>query len=274
MWPFKKKNDENLDQKQKDQRKLYDLNSLEDKAKRKEAMTVDEYDALQRGRQRNVINAILRVLGVFVLLVLVVMAIGSFLYPYSLFNVIGFGNMFPDCVSRIQYYVNGVWQSYGELCTAFGSGQLSDGYGIFVVISGWTIVPLATIGIISAIIFAAYVIAYSIRDIIDVFKNLNKQISVTVTDVVSATGESIDASFDNQKKGAKKKSTKKKEEKKLFTDKEQEEIIDQIEKSFEEEKNAARRNENDTEASPELSTEDLDRLLSGESLEDNTPIEQ
>lgn len=85
----------------------YDRYVLEEKAKLNKPMTDEEHTALTKFRTKDISNQIARVAGVITIVALLILAIGCFLYPYSLFNLIGSGDRFWDCWGNLKYHVSG-----------------------------------------------------------------------------------------------------------------------------------------------------------------------
>ena len=83
----------------------YDVSELERKARKNEPMTSEEFAVLQMERQKELINRILRVVGVVAFLLIAALAIGSCLYPYSIFNLFGNVDLFWYCCSDLHYHL-------------------------------------------------------------------------------------------------------------------------------------------------------------------------
>lgn len=273
----------------KGQRQSYNLSELEQKVRTKTPMTVDEFDALQRERIRDVMNRILRVFGVCAMLFVIVLAVGAFLYPYSLFNLFGEGDKFWDCWNHIQYHLpkDDIIKIYGGETEAakhidsngvWGWANVADMMQVafqgtspklnFLVLGAWSVVLVATIGIIAAIIFAAYITAYNIRDLIIVIRHFGKRGAAVISDVAVTAAESVEtgAGVQSKKKNSKKQPTVKKKtgEKDLFSD--DDDIAVKGTKPEDEPPVESKPEARRTEGTSEISSEDLDRLLSGEDI--------
>lgn len=287
MGLFKKKSKDDDNKLIKSEKYYYNLADLEKKVRDKVPMTSDEFDALQRERMKDVMNKVLRIFGVCALLFVVVLAIGAFLYPYSLFNLFGSGDKFYDCWNHIQYHLpkEDIEVIYGEDAASY----IKDGWGWvsitkmmdvafqngtspklnFLVLGAWSIILVATLGMVMVIIFAAYVTAYNIKDLILVIRHIGKQGAAVISDVAITAAQSVEAGTANSQLGKKKNqpkktSTKKRPgEKDLFAD--DDSIVNEVKaepETVKEEPYSERR----SEGSSEISSEDLDRLLSGEDI--------
>jgi hypothetical protein len=209
-------------------RKVYDKAELYRKEKAKEKMTYEELDALQREKTKDLTNQILRVLGLLTALVIVILAIGTFLYPYSIFNWWG-KTTFVDAVRDFTVHVSATNAEGGKEMITVSIKEILDmvylgsttvrGYvcsvgfiEVFYSIGFWTIPVIATVGFISIIIYAAYIVAYNIRDLIAVIKHFFKRAGYVVSDVAVTAAEGIDSQVDKKKKRTTtKKSSPKKE---------------------------------------------------------------
>jgi hypothetical protein len=120
--------------------------------------------------------------------------------------------------------------------------------------SFWTIPVIATIGLFTIVIYAAYIIAYNVKDLINVIKHFFNRAGYVVSDVVDAGRESVSESSDGAKK---KKTTKKTSSKKL--PEEIKEAINEVPVPTLEEGRKE-------ETIGGYSTEELDALLRGETL--------
>ena len=273
----------------------YDVSELEHKARKNEPMTSDEFAVLQMERQKELINRILRVVGVVAFLLIAALAIGSCLYPYSLFNLFGNGDRFWDCWSHLQYHLcesdlraisaatGGTakisWDSGTE---GLGSGWVSIGDMAFVVFQGtsaklnfivlgaWSFVVVATITLISLIVACVYITAYSIRDLIAVVKHVKNKTSAVIVDVGNITTESVQEGIGQQEE---EEVEKKKDDDKIVVDENGEKQLFSNSEDLKKEADAelkgqpkldAHRNEKDKTA--ELSSDQLDALLSGEDI--------
>lgn len=287
---FKRRNKDNGDREIKYEKKYYNLADLEQKVRTKTPMTSDEFNALQRERTKDVLNKILRVFGVAALLFVVVLAIGAFLYPYSLLNLFGEGDKFWDCWNHIQYHLpagdimiiyddpaealnhidsNGAcgWTSITEMMrVAFRAG--TSGKLNFLVLGTWSIILVATIGLIAVIIFAAYITAYNIKDLILVIRHFGRQGVAVISDVALTAAESVEEGTKDKnksKKQVKKAPAKKKTmEKNLFSEDEPSNV-DNIKENKKETADEVKPEERRKEEG-EISPEDLDRLLLGEDI--------
>lgn len=294
---FKKKINKDAKPEQTVPKKQYNLAVLEEKVKNGEAMTSDEYDALQRERAKDVMNKILRIFGVCAMLFVIVLAVGCFLYPYSIFNLFGEGDKFWDCWSHIQFHLEendiniintnlygGADHYIAEVMgngTKWGWANIADMMQVafqgtsaklnFLVLGSWSVVLVATVGIIMVLIFAAYITIYNIKDLIQVIRHFGKQGVNVISDIAATTVESIETGMkDETKEKSVSKDivipTVKAGEKDLFSDDDAPSPVSPIEKKVNEvlpPEPTKRR----TEAKSELSSEDLDKLLSGESLD-------
>lgn len=297
MLFFKKKNKDKKVQSEIT-RKQYNLTELEAKANNGEAMTSDEYDALQRERNKDIRNKVLRIFGVCAMLFVVVLAVGCFLYPYSIFNLFGHGDRFWDCWGHIQYHIDGNdiaiinnniyggadhyevdvlangrswgWANVSDMMqVAFQGTSLKLN---FIVLGSWSIVLVTTIGIVGTIIFAIYITAYNIKDLIQVIRHIGKKSAYIISDITVTAAESVEAGIkdkqgNKESEEAPKAPEVKPGEKDLFSDDEEARPVSDIEKKVEEALPKEAKSERRTEATSKLSSEDLDKLLSGETLD-------
>ena len=273
----------------------YDVSELEHKARKNEPMTSEEFAVLQMERQKELINRILRVVGVVAFLLIAALAIGSCLYPYSIFNLFGNGDRFWDCWNHLQYHLcesdlksisaatGGTakisWDSGTE---GLGSGWVSIGDMAFVVFQGtsaklnfivlgaWSFVVVATVTLIGLVIACVYITAYSIRDLIAVIKHVKNKTSAVIVGVGNITTESVQEGIGQQEE---EEVEKKKDDDKIVVDENGEKQLfsnsDDLKKEADAElkgqpKLDAHRNEKDKTA--ELSSDQLDALLSGEDI--------
>ena len=273
----------------------YDVSELEHRARKNEPMTSEEFAVLQMEHQKELINRILRVVGVIALLLIAALAIGSCLYPYSLFNLFGNGDRFWDCWSHLQYHLcesdlraisaatGGTakisWDSGTE---GLGSGWASISDMAFVLFQGtsaklnfialgaWSFVAVATVTLISLIVACVYITAYSIRDLIAVIKHVGNKTSAVIVDVGNITTESFQEGIGQReeeevekKKGDDKIVVDENGEKQLFS-KSEDLTKEAAAESKDQPKLNAHRSEKDKTV--ELSSDQLDALLSGEDI--------
>ena len=255
----------------------YDVSELERKARKNEPMTSEEFAVLQMERQKELINRILRVVGVVAFLLIAALAIGSCLYPYSIFNLFGNGDRFWDCWNHLQYHLcesdlksisaatGGTakisWDSGTE---GLGSGWVSIGDMAFVVFQG------TSAKLIGLVIACVYITAYSIRDLIAVVKHVKNKTSAVIVDVGNITTESVQEGIGQQEE---EEVEKKKDDDKIVVDENGEKQLFSNSEDLKKEADAelkgqpkldAHRNEKDKTA--ELSSDQLDALLSGEDI--------
>ena len=273
----------------------YDVSELEHRARKNEPMTSEEFAVLQMEHQKELINRILRVVGVIALLLIAALAIGSCLYPYSLFNLFGNGDRFWDCWSHLQYHLcesdlraisaatGGTakisWDSGTE---GLGSGWASISDMAFVLFQGtsaklnfialgaWSFVAVATVTLISLIVACVYITAYSIRDLIAVIKHVGNKTSAVIVDVGNITTESFQEGIGQQEE---EEVEKKKDDDKIVVDENGEKQLfsksedltkEAAAESKDQPKLNAHRSEKDKTV--ELSSDQLDALLSGEDI--------
>ena len=273
----------------------YDVSELEHRARKNEPMTSEEFAVLQMEHQKELINRILRVVGVIALLLIAALAIGSCLYPYSLFNLFGNGDRFWDCWSHLQYHLcesdlraisaatGGTakisWDSGTE---GLGSGWASISDMAFVLFQGtsaklnfialgaWSFVAVATVTLISLIVACVYITAYSIRDLIAVIKHVGNKTSAVIVDVGNITTESFQEGIGQREE---EEVEKKKDDDKIVVDENGEKQLfsksedltkEAAAESKDQPKLNAHRSEKDKTV--ELSSDQLDALLSGEDI--------
>ena len=201
----------------------YDVSELEHKARKNEPMTSDEFAVLQMEHQKELINRILRVVGVVALLLIAALAIGSCLYPYSLFNLFGNGDRFWDCWSHLQYHlcesdlraISAVTGGTAKISWDSGTEGLGSGWASisdmafvvfqgtsaklnFIVLGAWSFVVVATVTLIGLVIACVYITAYSIRDLIAVVKHVKNKTSAVIVDVGNITTESVQEGIGQQ----------------------------------------------------------------------------
>lgn len=266
---------------------VYDMSELEKKEKEGKPLTREEYDALSRAKTQEVLNKVLRVFGVVTLVFVVVLAIGCFLYPYSLFNLFGSGDKFWDCWQHIQYHVSASDMEliYGE---GYGGREITDGMGWadagdlitrlgypgasaklnFLGLGSWSIILVSTIGIVAAVIFTAYLVAYNIKDLIGVIKHVTGRTGAVVSDIALSAVESVAQTNEQLTPNSKKKTPKKKEKaKQLFESETEEEKENGISSEVNQVEPLKESHRTEDDGLSGLSSEDYDKLLSGESLD-------
>lgn len=86
-------------------RMKFDVDELERKAKMNEALTAKEHAALDKYHKQELSNRILRIVGLISILCIITLAVGCFLYPYSLLNVFGEGDGFWNCWKHVEYHL-------------------------------------------------------------------------------------------------------------------------------------------------------------------------
>lgn len=286
MELFRKNKDKVVKSKDRQQ---YSLTELENKVRNKIPMTSDEFDALQRERAKDVMNKVLRIFGVVALLFVVVLAVGCFLYPYSLFNLFGEGDKFWDCWSHIQFHlqeadiikINDATGQSIEVTNGWGWANVSDMMNVafqgttaklnFLVLGSWSVILVATIGIIGTVIMSAYIVAYNIKDLILVIRHVGKQGAAVISDVAGAAAQSVDEGVKSDRKKPKKSSSgvaakKRPGEKDLFSDDDAASNVDDKSNEPIEVLSSPRSEERRKEGTSEISSEDLDKLLSGEDI--------
>ena len=201
---FKKKNNE-----PKSSMPYVDKNSaryeLEMKARTGKSMSAEEYDALQRYRTRDVWDQIFRIAGVVTVLVVILLAVFIFLYPYSVFNVFPTSNggkdTFWNMLSAWHVYVGNNENTWlGQIADKSGYVEMQRLYDVafqttknvtiedelvaiasgfdfkcgVYVIGSWTIVVVATIGFVAAIIGTAFILASNIKNVDDFVESVTQ----------------------------------------------------------------------------------------------------
>ena len=273
----------------------YDVSELEHRARKNEPMTSEEFAVLQMEHQKELINRILRVVGVIALLLIAALAIGSCLYPYSLFNLFGNGDRFWDCWSHLQYHlcesdlraISAATGGTAKISWDSGTEGLGSGWASisdmafvlfqgtsaklnFIVLGAWSFVAVATVTLISLIVACVYITAYSIRDLIAVIKHVGNKTSAVIVDVGNITTESFQEGIGQReeeevekKKGDDKIVVDENGEKQLFS-KSEDLTKEAAAESKDQPKLNAHRSEKDKTV--ELSSDQLDALLSGEDI--------
>lgn len=210
-------------------------------------MTFDELEALQNEKKKDLVNQILRVAGLFAVLLLVVLSVGVFLYPYSVFNIFGSGDKFWDCWNHVQYHLTntkdievfvkevaglGYEPAYDgvQIIGAYDEGlglytDVSGGIWVsvqtilskafwgtsakanFITLGAWSIIAVATIGLVGILILAAYIVAYNIKDLILVIRHFFKRTGYVITDISQNAVQSIDSTVEKKEKTEEKKPT-------------------------------------------------------------------
>ena len=273
----------------------YDVSELERKARKNEPMTSEEFAVLQMERQKELINRILRVVGVVAFLLIAALAIGSCLYPYSIFNLFGNGDRFWDCWNHLQYHlcesdlraISAVTGGTAKISWDSGTEGLGSGWASisdmafvvfqgtsaklnFIVLGAWSFVVVATVTLIGLVIACVYITAYSIRDLIAVVKHVKNKTSAVIVDVGNITTESVQEGIGQQEEED---VEKKKDDDKIVVDENGEKQLFSNSEDLKKEADAelkgqpkldAHRNEKDKTA--ELSSDQLDALLSGEDI--------
>lgn len=206
MKLFKGKNKGKEAKKAKEPEVKFDRMELEEKAKNGTPMTYAETKQLEKERQKDVLYQVLRVLGLFAVLFVVVLMVGTCLYPYSIFNLFGNGNAFWDYYSELPYWVNNsdasILELYGVTVDSKGfvsatdlmSHAFNNGLSAranFICLGSWSVVLLATVGFVVVVISTLYVVAINIKDLIDVIKRLGVGASYIATDISKTAAKSI-----------------------------------------------------------------------------------
>jgi hypothetical protein len=191
----------------------YDKSDLEKKAESRVPMTYEETAALNAYHQKDIVNEVLRIIGLFGFLFFIVLAIGTYLYPYSIFNFIstsdGGQDTFWNLWSNINFYIgmkdsqpiNSYVSSngYETLGTMYSHAFIeSTPKENFVVLGAWSIIPLATIGLIAVIWLAAYIAAFSIKDLINMIHRLGLGTAQAFESVVITGKQAIDETIPAQ----------------------------------------------------------------------------
>ena len=273
----------------------YDVSELEHRARKNEPMTSEEFAVLQMEHQKELINRILRVVGVIALLLIAALAIGSCLYPYSLFNLFGNGDRFWDCWSHLQYHlcesdlraISAATGGTAKISWDSGTEGLGSGWASisdmafvlfqgtsaklnFIVLGAWSFVAVATVTLISLIVACVYITAYSIRDLIAVVKHVGNKTSAVIVDVGNITTESFQEGIGQREE---EEVEKKKDDDKIVVDEngekqlfsKSEDLTKEVAaESKDQPKLNAHRSEKDKTV--ELSSDQLDALLSGEDI--------
>jgi hypothetical protein len=183
----------------------FSKSELERKAEAKEMMTYDEIQALSAYRQKDIINEVLRIIGLCGFLLFIILAIGTFLYPYSVFNFI------PTSGSKYSENTDTFWSLWNNIKFYIGTGSHvdADGYETvgtiyshafydsvakenFIALGAWSIIPLATVGLVAVVWLAAYIAAFSIKDLINMIHRLRIGTAQAFESVVATGKQSID----------------------------------------------------------------------------------
>lgn len=183
--------------KRESDRPVYSREELFKKEKNKEPMTYEEVEALKREKQKDLTNQILRISGLFAILFVVILAVGCFLYPFSLFNLFG-KSRFWDCYNHFPVHAGGAWRTLSDVIdTVVHSGVYQDtgesvGFiDVFYMIGSWTIPVLATVGFVAIILYAVYIVVYNIRDLISVIRHFIHRVGNVTSDISSTAVESV-----------------------------------------------------------------------------------
>ena len=140
----------------------------------------------------------------------------------------------------------------------------------FIVLGAWSFVVVATITLISLIVACVYITAYSIRDLIAVVKHVKNKTSAVIVDVGNITTESFQEGIGQREE---EEVEKNKGDEKIVVDENGEKQLFSKSEDLTKEANAelkdqpkinAHRSEKDKTV--ELSSEQLDALLSGEDI--------
>ena len=243
--------------------KYVDKNSLryelEMKAKAGKPMTAEEHDQLQRYRTRDVWDQVFRIAGVVTVLTIIMLAVFIFLYPYSIFNVFptsaGKGDVFWKMLNAWHVYVGNdtnTWlghlgaenNGYVEMGRLFDVAFQSEtsrtwinsagteilggptGFdfkcGVYVI-GSWTIVVVATIGFVAAVVGAGFILASNIKNLIGVIRHVTIKTGETFTNLGATAKESYEEAVPEAKE--KRKTTRKKKDEKVVTPAEEEPVV-------------------------------------------------
>ena len=121
----------------------YDRYVLEEKVRNNKLMTDEEHRALEKFKQKELSNQIARVVGVVSIVAIIILAIGCFLYPFSIFNLFGNGDRFWDCWDHMSYHVSSSdMQHFAEKVNLFSQNEdyvkaWCDARGATYTITSW-----------------------------------------------------------------------------------------------------------------------------------------
>ena len=254
---FKKKNNE-----PKASAPYVDKNSaryeLEVKARAGKSMSAEEYASLQRYRTRDVWDQVFRIAGVVTVLTVILLAVFIFLYPYSIFNVFPTSNggkdTFWNMLSSWHVYVGNNENTWlGRVADTSGYVEMQRLYDVafqttrnitvgedlvaiptgfdfkcgVYVIGSWTIVVVATIGFIAAIVGAAFILASNIKNLIGVIRHVSRKTGETFSQLGTTAKESYEEAVPEVKE--KKKTPRKKKEEPKVAPAEEEPVDDEDE---------------------------------------------
>ena len=269
----------------------FDRDELFRKEKNHEKMTYQELEALQHEKNKELSNQILRVAGLFAVLFAVGLAVFVFLYPYSLFNLFatskgghdqfwdlwshwainvgkdygvngnGFGGWVGTMTELDTYNTTGEGTGFVTMSTVLAHGFQtgSTWKANFYCLGGWSIILVATVGFVAILITAAYIIAYNVKDLILVIRHFLHRTAYFTKDIAEETSKSVKSGLEKDNVEAKPAGDEKKDEVKNLFDDEPAEPLPESGKE--------KRRKEEPDELGNYSTEDLDRLLSGETLD-------
>lgn len=174
-------------------------------AKNGEKLTSDEVTALQIINRKDITNRITRIVGLLSIMFVVVLMVGCFLYPFSLFNLFGSGNRFWDCWGHFPIYAKGIkewnsdtstfdlvnkWVTLEEVYSGLGFSERATPIINFYALGGWSIILIATIGFITIVIIGAYLLFDSIKDLVIIVQDVRSRTRGFIQDIASTARES------------------------------------------------------------------------------------
>lgn len=246
-----------------------------------ELLSEEEYEKRRRLKTKEKINKILRVIGLAAVILIAYCGLMDWLFELSWFGLIWdkisggdqYSVAWSTLIGETPVLVDAVFDDAGNLVS--GTPTYLSIIDDRLWFGPWLSKLGATLIFIAIIVICIYLITYYIIDFIQIFKNLY----ITSKKAVKDLGANVKDTADVEGFSLKKKEKKKDEyvdvvipepvEKSLFTEEEKKELAEKVEKS-EEIANGKkkRRKENSSTPDDELDDEILDRLLSGETMEE------
>jgi len=236
---------------------VFDTVEIEKKVKEKKPMTTEELDFYKQTQEKEITNSILRVLGLFTLIFLIVcLVIGLYCLSFGS-DTSSFDGLFA--------LAGTLWHN---MLSAGATGwEFFQGTGI--VIAG-IVLWIATVFVA---IWSIFTLMYAIRDLFKVIKHFFKATGISLAGIATTAKESVETIVSSNKEELReedlvteKKSRKRRTKKELFEE-EEKKVVEEPKVTKEEHKKEVK------EAEPtvfdQMTTEELDKLLKGEISEED-----
>lgn len=248
-------------------------------------LTEEEFNKKQRNKTRENINRVTRIFGVISILAIVILGILPFI-RLSLFGLIfdhvggGYRSSWGAIAlsGNLDFYFNMFGMRTSQSINLSQIGNVSEGYQALLNGAEWLFTIFITVVIIMLFLAMVYLLAYNIADLIQFFKVFIRATRDLAVDLGGIAKDSVEV-------GTEKKFPKKEKKSLLKAKKAEPVVVDESIKNekkdlFEDEplmveENGKRRKVQDKkpEAVGGYTSEELDRLLRGETLEAKPTID-